>query len=274
MRSNGLLARLDRALDAQRAFIADAAHELRTPLTAVHLQAQLAERATTDAERARRSPSCAPGSSARTHLVEQLLTLAREEPGVQRAAVRAGGPGELARERHRRPRARSPPRAASISASPRAAPRRRASVVNGDARRLRTLLSNLVDNAMRYTPGRRARRRRGRSATASDALLAVRDSGPGIPAGERERVFDRFYRVPGRRAAGMPGSGLGLAIVKRIAERHGATIALGPGSPARRRRPRRHRATSGRGTVGAAAERSSAVRGMRPALGTSRRSSP
>jgi signal transduction histidine kinase len=60
-------------------------------------------------------------------------------------------------------------------------------------------------------------------------LLTVRDSGPGIAASERERVFDRFYRVPGEAAAGMTGSGLGLAIVKRIAERHGATVTLGPG---------------------------------------------
>ena len=57
----------------------------------------------------------------------------------------------------------------------------------------------------------------------------MRDAGPGIPAGERGRVFDRFYRAPPPHAAEMPGSGLGLAIVKRIAERHDATIELGPG---------------------------------------------
>ena len=98
--------------------------------------------------------------------------------------------------------------------------------VNGDDASLRTLLSNLVDNALRYTPpGGRVD-----VAVAVDgnaASLSVHDSGPGIPPTEHTRVFDRFYRAPG--SADLPGSGLGLAIVQRIAERHGATIALGPG---------------------------------------------
>jgi two-component system OmpR family sensor kinase len=101
-------------------------------------------------------------------------------------------------------------------------------VVDGDAAGLRTLLSNLVDNALRYTPaGGRvdvAVERR-----ASDAVLTVRDSGPGIPAAERGRVFGRFYRAPTAAAADQAGSGLGLAIVRRIADRHGADVTLGPG---------------------------------------------
>ena len=89
-------------------------------------------------------------------------------------------------------------------------------------------MSNLVDNAIRYTP------EGGRvdvtvEQDAHDAVLAVRDTGPGIPASERARVFDRFYRAPAPGTADVPGSGLGLAIVKRIAERHDATIELGPG---------------------------------------------
>ncbi len=101
-------------------------------------------------------------------------------------------------------------------------------VVNGDAAALRALLSNLVDNAIRYTPAG------GRvdvsvEQDAADAIVAVRDSGPGIPASERTRVFDRFYRASAPGAKDVAGSGLGLAIVKRIAERHDATIALGPG---------------------------------------------
>ena len=87
---NGLLARLDRALGAQRAFVADAAHELRTPLTAVHLQAQLAERADNDAERRAALAELKAGLARATHLVEQLLTLAREEPGVAERGVGTG----------------------------------------------------------------------------------------------------------------------------------------------------------------------------------------
>ena len=101
--------------------------------------------------------------------------------------------------------------------------------VNGDDASLRTLLSNLVDNALRYTPpGGRVD-----VAVAVDgnaALLSVHDSGPGIPPAEHTRVFDRFYRAPG--SADLPGSGLGLAIVRRIAERHGATLRWVRESPA------------------------------------------
>ena len=95
--------------------------------------------------------------------------------------------------------------------------------MHGDPASLAILLSNLLDNALRYTPAggrvdvaRRARRRRRR-------VLSVADTGPGIPAEERERVFDRFYRGDATRE---PGSGLGLSIVKRIADAHHATIEL------------------------------------------------
>jgi two-component system, OmpR family, sensor kinase len=94
--------------------------------------------------------------------------------------------------------------------------------VRGDAPALRTLVRNLVDNAVRYTPPHGSVQVRCR-ATAQGALLEVSDTGPGIPARDRDRVFDRFYR---RAAAQEGGTGLGLAIVKSIAERHGANIAL------------------------------------------------
>jgi len=95
--------------------------------------------------------------------------------------------------------------------------------VSGQPDSLMILLRNLVDNAIKYTP------QGGTvdvSVTAQDrnVKVTVEDSGPGIPPAERERVFDRFYRVPGSDAA---GSGLGLAIIKSIAERHGATLVLG-----------------------------------------------
>ncbi len=221
---NGLLGRLARALNAQRAFIADAAHELRTPLSAVYLQAQLAERASTDAERRAALAELKRGLQRVTHLVEQLLTLAREEPGVTNRPFAPVDLAALAR--------------AVISDHAQLAAAKNIDLgyadgdggaismtVAGDAVALHTLLSNLVANAVRYTP------EGGKIDVAVGAdddrpTLAVRDSGPGIPVAEQERVFDRFYRGSAMRSS---GSGLGLAIVRSIADRHGAEIVLGPG---------------------------------------------
>lgn len=221
---NGLLERLDHALIAQRSFIADAAHELRTPLTAVHLQAQLAERATTDAERSAALSELKGGLERATRLSEQLLALAREEPGVSDRAPVAVDLGATSRAvvADLAPLAAAKRIDLGLSETPKVE-------VFGDADALATLVLNLVDNAVRYTPDG------GRVdvvvASEGDApTLAVRDSGPGISLQDRERVFDRFYRGAAARAGGAAhGSGLGLAIVKRIAERHGATVELGPG---------------------------------------------
>ena len=99
-------------------------------------------------------------------------------------------------------------------------------VVLGDAAALEVMLGNLVDNAIRHTPAG-GTVDVGSHVEGGHAVLEVADSGPGIPAAERERVFDRFYRVPGTAASGPPpGSGLGLAIVRRVAEAHGARVEL------------------------------------------------
>jgi two-component system OmpR family sensor kinase len=219
---NGLLGRLGVALNAQRSFIADAAHELRTPLTAVHLQAQLAERATGETERRAALADLKTGLERATRLVEQLLTLAREEPGVadrapavvDLAALARGVVTDLA------PLAAAKRIDLGLNAEPGIA-------LKGDADALATLLSNLVDNALRYTP-EGGRVDVGVALDAGRLVLSVRDSGPGIPQIDRERVFDRFVR--GSTAAGAArGSGLGLSIVKRIAERHRADIDVGSG---------------------------------------------
>jgi two-component system, OmpR family, sensor kinase len=94
--------------------------------------------------------------------------------------------------------------------------------VSGSRQALGVLLRNLLDNAVKYTPADGTVDIRVEQA-ADSVVLAVEDSGPGIPAAERHRVFDRFYRVPGSDA---PGSGLGLAIVRAVAERHHATVEL------------------------------------------------
>jgi len=217
---NGLLGRLDAAIDAQRAFVADAAHELRTPLTALHLQAQIAERASSEDERRTALADLRAGLARATRMVEQLLALAREEPTVAERPMATVDLAAIAREVI----ADLEPLAAAKGLDLGLADAQRATVIGDDAS-LRTLLANLVDNAIRYTPAG------GRIdvAVASDDgafTLAVRDNGPGIDASERERVFTRFARGSGATAE---GSGLGLAIVRRIVERHGASIALGEG---------------------------------------------
>jgi len=213
---NDLLSRLDASIEHERAFIADAAHELRTPLTALDLQLQTLASAADEESRARALAELRAGVGRATRLVAQLLSLAREEHGPR-------------------------PEAASVALAPLAvgiieemltiADRKHIDLglgaadpvaVRGDPESLRTLLRNLVDNALRYTPaGGRVDvsvRRQG-----ANAVLDVADNGPGIPDHERQRVFDRFYRMPGTSST---GSGIGLALVRAIALRHQGRIEL------------------------------------------------
>jgi len=222
---NALLARLSDALNAQRRFTADAAHELRTPLAALKLQVELVARAPDDAARAAALAELEEGVDRASHLVEQLLAMARLEPEalaknfgdcdliglakdviVPRAALAADRSIDLGLARESTVHAR------------------------GDAASLSMLLANLLDNALRYTP------EGGRIDVAVDddaghAVISVADTGPGIPAHDRERVFDRFHRGENTDdGRGPTGSGLGLSIVKRIADAHGATVTLDAGS--------------------------------------------
>ena len=221
---NDLLARLGRTLAAQRDFVADAAHELRTPLTALRLQVQLAERAQEPVERASAFATLRQGLERATHLVEQLLTLARQEP---EAADQPFAPVQLGELVHEVVSALEPLAAAkSIDLG---VTRNEGGTIRGAREGLRTLLMNLVDNAIRYTPAG------GRVDVASyregaRAVLAVTDTGPGVPPEERERVFDRFYRRVGSETS---GSGLGLSIVRDIAQRHGAQVMLDSGPAGR-----------------------------------------
>jgi len=222
---NGLLERLGRALAAQRNFIADAAHQLRTPLTAVHLQAQLAERATTDEERHRALADLRSGLERATRLSEQLLTLAREEPGVAERPLVNVDLSALAREVIGELALLAQVKGIDLGLNANSTP-----PLKGDPDALRSLVSNLVDNALRYTPiGGRVDVNVGTSGDGGVGLT-VSDNGPGISLADRDRVFDRFYR--GQAALGRhnaQGSGLGLAIVKSVAERHGAEVVLGDG---------------------------------------------
>ena len=217
---NDLLDRLAAAWAAQRAFVADAAHELRTPLAALEMQRRLVERASDTAERTAALTDLRAGLARMTHVVQQLLALARAEPGS--GAVQAGevvGLSDLVAQSIADHAILAEAKGIDLgTAGATGNP-----VVRGDPTSLRTLLDNLVDNAIRYSPeGTRVDVDAG--VLAGRSYLSITDHGPGIPVAERTRVFDRFYRHEGRSSA---GTGLGLAIVKAIADRHEATVTLG-----------------------------------------------
>lgn len=217
---NGLLARLAEAIETQKQFTADAAHELRTPLSALKLQLQVLERAQTPEDQREALEQLKAGARRANRLVEQLLTLARLDPETARGGTVPVRLDRLAASSV----AAIEPLAAAKQVDMRLG-RIEPTVIAGREEALRTLLDNLLENAIRYTPA-------GGCVTVdacadSDGpLLAVTDDGPGIPPPDRERVFDRFYRVPG---TGVSGSGLGLAIVKNIADSHGARVELSEG---------------------------------------------
>jgi two-component system OmpR family sensor kinase len=219
---NALLGRLASSLDAQRRFLADAAHELRSPVAALALQAQLAERAHTPQARAAAFEELKRGTERTRRLVQQLLDFARLEPGVRTEPDAPVDMAGLAREVVGSHAARADELGVDLGAEAPAL-----AWVLGNQSELRSLIANLVDNALRYAPS-------GSSVTASvltspDTVeLSVLDAGPGIPASERERVFERFHRVAGDPTA---GSGLGLSIAKAIAERHHGSIRLEDARP-------------------------------------------
>jgi len=216
---NRLFARLRDSLDKERRFTADAAHELRTPLAAIMTQAQVARAATADAERQRALDNVVLGCERAAHLVDQLLTLARLEPEQLQL-------GELCDLRTLA--------AEVIAALAPTAVRKNIELqlaedatvrVTGVSTLLGILLRNLIDNAIRYSPPA-SRVQVSVTRRGSQAVFAVVDQGPGIPADARERVWERFYRVLGSEET---GSGLGLSIVKRIADLHHAHVTLAPG---------------------------------------------
>ncbi len=210
---NALLARLKEAFAAQQRFVQDAAHELRTPLTALKLQVENLKPQLDEGQTARLES----GIERMQRLIEQLLRLARQEAPPQSmsaaptdvAAVLRQAIGDLA------------PLAAArgidlglTAAEPAEVP--------ADARDLRSVFDNLLENALRYTP---AGGRVDVSLKQVDGTPQVEflDTGPGIPPELLERVFDRFYRVLG---TGTQGSGLGLAIARSAAGRAGLSIEL------------------------------------------------
>lgn len=214
---NGLMRKFDEAITAQRTFVADAAHELRSPLTALKLQLQVAERATSDAARSVALKKLHDRLDRSTHLVRQLLSLARHEAALAPGQLRTVDLGQLLAGAVADHGALADSREIDLGV---VAPAQ--VLVEADPDGLQVLLNNLVDNALRYTqPGGtvdlEAAHIDGR------AMLRVRDNGPGVPEEHRARLFDRFYRPDGHDAW---GCGLGLSIVRNIADHHQAGIEL------------------------------------------------
>jgi two-component system sensor histidine kinase TctE len=212
---NGLLDEVSAASRKQQRFLADAAHQLRTPLAGLQAHAELAL-AQPLPEPSRAQVERVHQATIRTgRLANQLLALARAEPGVRiRLApldLKSLVEGEADAWVHQA-LARDIDFGFELEAAQ----------IQGDAFLLREALANLVHNALEYSQrGARVTVRTGRRERA--AFIEVEDDGPGIAPAERGRVLERFYRVPGTSGT---GSGLGLAIVREIASSHGASIAI------------------------------------------------
>lgn len=224
-----LLSRVRDGVLRERSFIADAAHELRTPLAAmrVHVEA-LQQRPLADADRHLLDGLGRSGERA-SRLVAQLLALMRSDAGRSSPDVGRLSLVELAQDRL----AALAPLAEAREVELEFAGAREA-LVDGEREGLTSLLDNLIENAIKYSPTGGTVRVSVLSSVRDGlprAELSVEDEGPGIAAEHRERVFDRFYRVPDQT---LPGSGLGLAIVRSVADRHGASLRMddrehGPG---------------------------------------------
>jgi two-component system, OmpR family, sensor histidine kinase MprB len=220
------MAALDASTVAQRKLVADASHELRTPLTSLRTNVEVLRdpNGLPDDARRRLVEEVGEQIDELTELVADLIQLARgDEPLAEREDVRLDRLVEEAAERARR---HAPGVDFHLELEP--------VVVDGVPERLERAVSNLLDNAAKFSPPGAAV-----EVSLRGGELSVRDHGPGIDPRDLPHVFDRFYRAD--TARGVPGSGLGLAIVKQVAEAHGgqieASAAAGGGTVFRLRLP-------------------------------------
>jgi two-component system sensor histidine kinase TctE len=210
---NALLEEVARHVRQEKRFLDDAAHQLRTPLAGLISQVELAQQEVREPALVERLFKVHTGAKRSAHLVHQLLTLARTENHVRRVPLDLAA---LAREvaREWTPRA-------LVAGMDLGYEGEQSLMIEGDGLQVREALSNLIDNALRYTPsGTTITLRVDR--TASGARLAVEDNGPGLAPAEMTQVFQRFWRgsqLPG-------GCGLGLSIVREITRRHGGEAAV------------------------------------------------
>ena len=212
---NQQTARVRAQLAAQHRFVTNAAHQLRTPLTVLNVQATYALRRIGTDDQAAALVAIQVGVAQMSRLAEQLLTLSRAEPGSRRLRDDRITLGQLASRVLEDYAAQALANGIDLGLDERAP-----AIVVGDETMLGEMLANLVDNAVRYSPT-------GSSVTlvvdreGETAILRVQDNGPGIPGGEEDKIFERFYRIVGAEG---PGSGLGLAIVREVAETAGGKV--------------------------------------------------
>jgi signal transduction histidine kinase len=216
---NGMLDRLEAVRARQREFVADAAHELRSPLANMRTQLEVARHLGPATDWPAVGEDLLADTNRLARLVDDLLVLARADAGPRPTR---GEPVDLQAlvgdVVHRFVEAAVPVQAAEDAPV----------WTVGDPDELRRVVGNLVDNAVRYARERVlvAVRRDG-----EDAVLTVTDDGPGIPASDRERVFERFTRLDDSRTHDTGGAGLGLAIVRELLRRHGGTVTMDDASP-------------------------------------------
>jgi heavy metal sensor kinase len=216
---NRVLDRLGSALSTQRRFMADASHELRTPVSIMRTAADvtLSRSGRDEGEYREALGAVAQQASRLTRLVDDMLVLARADGGGYPMVVTSVDMAALVTECVRELGARAEDKDITLRTALEPV------MLKGDEALLRRMLSNLVSNALSYTP-------RGGSVDVSLAkgdggvVLRVADTGPGIPLEDRERVFERFVRLDSARAAG--GAGLGLAIARWVAEAHGGGVRI------------------------------------------------
>jgi len=218
---NDMIGRLDKAFQRQKQFTSDASHDLRTPLAVIEAESSLALQKERPSSHYRQSLEIiAQEAREMSSLIDQLLALARADAGKEQLSFAEVHLGKLitdlssdvevlCQEKRLTFRAGGTPDL----------------VVKGDEARLRQLLMNLLDNAIRYTPApgtvSLSLRREGQM-----AVIAIGDTGIGIPSEDMPFIFDRFYRVGKSRSHAEGGSGLGLAICRHIAEAHGGKIEV------------------------------------------------
>lgn len=218
---NAMLERLDLSFRQMRQFSADASHELQTPLTILQGELEVALRTPRTTEAYRQAIKSALQEIERmAGLVEGLLLLARADSGMLRLDLKPIDAAQLLAEMYERMRILAQSQSVILDLEA-LEPHR----VLGDAERLRRLLLNLVDNAIKYTPagGRVTLSLQQRKDT---VCLSVRDTGIGLSESEQEHIFQRFYRADSARDQKAQGSGLGLCIARSIAEAHGGTLQV------------------------------------------------
>lgn len=215
---NKLFDRLKNALETERRFTDDAAHELRTPLAALKAQAQVSLRATEDDERQQALHNVINSVDRATHVVEQMLTLARLDPAATSLVKEKINIHDLAADVVAQlvPAAIQKNIVIEIIGSDDA-------IVFAEPVSLSILIRNLVDNAIRYTPLHGEVVLSIDDGPDDDVIISVADTGPGIDAELQTRVFDRFFRGTGNSPQ---GCGLGLSIVKRVADLNGMHVEL------------------------------------------------